>query len=214
MDYAALRQKMVVEQISGRGIRNQRVLEAFTRVERDLFVPENEKQRAYSDCPLPIGMNQTISQPYIVALMTEALRLIGKEKVLEIGTGSGYQTAILAGLAKSVYSIERLPELSERANKLLGSMGYTNVHLRTGDGTLGWKEEAPFDRIIIAAATSEAPAPLAEQLREGGIMVYPQGGLFQQELTVATKVNGILETERLCGCMFVPLIGKHGIKHG
>lgn len=214
MDYRALRQKMVEEQISRRGIRNQRVLEAFMKVERDLFVPENEKQRAYSDCPLPIGMNQTISQPYIVALMTEALQLIGKEKVLEIGTGSGYQTAILAVLAKSVYSIERMPELADRAKELLGSMGYANIHLRTGDGTLGWEEEAPFDRIIIAAATPEAPEPLAQQLREGGIMVYPQGGLFQQELTVATKVNGVLQAERLCGCMFVPLIGKHGIKHG
>jgi protein-L-isoaspartate(D-aspartate) O-methyltransferase len=214
MDYRALRQKMVDEQISRRGIKNQRVLDAFLKVERDRFVPDNEKQRAYSDCPLPIGLNQTISQPYIVAYMTEALQLIGKERVLEIGTGSGYQTAILAELAKSVYSIERLPELSERANELLISLGYGNIHLKVGDGTLGWEEEAPFDRIIIAAATPEAPAPLAEQLREGGRMVYPQGGLFQQELTIAVKVNGVLEAERLCGCMFVPLIGKHGIKHG
>jgi protein-L-isoaspartate(D-aspartate) O-methyltransferase len=205
---------MVEEQIARRGIRNKRVLETFLLIEREQFVPDNEKVRAYDDCPLPIGLNQTISQPYIVALMTEALQLIGKEKVLEIGTGSGYQTAILAALAQSVYSIERLPELALRSRTVIDSMGYTNICVKTGDGSLGWEEEAPFDRIIITAATPDIPAPLVGQLREGGRMVYPQGQLFQQALTLAVKENGILITEVLCGCVFVPLIGKYGMKNG
>jgi protein-L-isoaspartate(D-aspartate) O-methyltransferase len=214
MDYQALRSKMVEEHIARRGIRNQRVLDAFRQVEREKFLPDNEKAHAYQDCPLPIGYNQTISQPYIVALMTEALQLIGKEKVLEIGTGSGYQTAILAKLAQSVYSIERLPELAQQAKTVLKDLGFTNIYLKNGDGTLGWEEEAPFDRIIISAATPDVPAPLAAQLREGGRIVYPHGGLFHQELSIAIKEKGGLQVERLCGCMFVPLIGKYGIKHG
>ncbi|MFA5099863.1 MAG: protein-L-isoaspartate(D-aspartate) O-methyltransferase [Candidatus Omnitrophota bacterium] len=214
MDYNALRLKMVEEQISRRGIKNSRVLEVFRQVKREQFVPDNEKANAYNDCPLPIGLNQTISQPYIVALMTEALQLIGKEKVLEIGTGSGFQTAVLANLAHSVYSIERLPELAERAKKAVDGLGYTNIHFKTGDGSLGWEDEAPFDRIIITAAAPDVPEPLAEQLREGGRIVYPQGQLFHQALTVAVKENDILKTEVLCGCVFVPLIGKYGIKNG
>jgi protein-L-isoaspartate(D-aspartate) O-methyltransferase len=214
MDYRALRLKMVEEQISRRGIKNSRVLEVFRQIERERFVPDSEKARAYDDCPQSIGFNQTISQPYIVALMTEALQLVGKEKVLEIGTGSGYQTAILAKLARSVNSIERIPELADRARKIVGELGYTNIDIRTGDGSLGWEEEAPFDRIIITAATPDVPLPLAEQLREGGRMVYPQGPAFQQALTLAVKENGVLKTEVLCGCVFVPLIGKYGMRNG
>jgi protein-L-isoaspartate(D-aspartate) O-methyltransferase len=214
MDYEALRKKMVEGQIARRGIKGKRVLEAFLQVEREQFVPEGEKNSAYDDRPLPIGLAQTISQPYIVALMTEALQLIGKEKVLEIGTGSGYQTAILAKLAHSVYSVERLPELAQRAETIVRRLGYRNIRIRTADGSLGWVEEAPFDRIIITAATPDIPVPLAEQLREGGRIVYPQGQLFHQSLTVAVKENGILKTEILCGCVFVPLIGKYGMKNG
>jgi protein-L-isoaspartate(D-aspartate) O-methyltransferase len=214
MDYQALRRKMVEEQISRRGIKNTRVLEAFLQIEREQFVPDNEKTHAYDDCPLSIGLNQTISQPYIVALMTEALQLIGKEKVLEIGTGSGYQTAILGKLAQSVYSIERLPALAAQARTVVDRIGYTNIRIKTGDGSLGWEEEAPFDRIIITAATPGVPVPLVEQLREEGRMVYPQGQAFQQALTVAVKERGLLKTEVLCGCVFVPLIGKYGIKNG
>jgi protein-L-isoaspartate(D-aspartate) O-methyltransferase len=214
MDYPALRKRMVEEQIAHRGIKDRRVLETFLQLEREQFVPDNEKTHAYDDYPLPIGSNQTISQPYIVALMTEALQLIGKEKVLEIGTGSGYQTAILAKLAQSVYSIERLPELAQQAKIVVGRMGYTNIQIKIGDGSLGWEEEAPFDRIIITAAAPDMPGPLAEQLREGGRMVYPRGDLFHQALTLAVKENGVLKTEVLCGCVFVPLIGKYGIKNG
>jgi protein-L-isoaspartate(D-aspartate) O-methyltransferase len=213
MDYLALRLKMVEEQISRRGIKNSRVLDAFRQLEREQFVPEKDQACAYEDHPLPIGLNQTISQPYIVALMTEALQLIGKEKVLEIGTGSGYQTAILATLAQHVYSIERMPELANRAQEVLKNLEFRNITLKTGDGTLGWEEEAPFDRIIITAATPVVPEPLVEQLREGGIMVYPRGELFQQELTIGVKENGLLKTNTLCGCIFVPLIGKYGVKH-
>ena len=214
MNYQALRLKMVEEQLIRRGIKNSRVLEAFRQVERERFVPDAEKAHAYDDHPLPIGMAQTISQPYIVALMTEALQLIGKEKVLEIGTGSGYQSAILAKLAPDVYSIERIPDLAEKTQGLLAAMGCTNVHIRIGDGTLGWPEEAPFDRIIITAATPEIPAPMVSQLNEGGRIVYPQGQLFHQELTVGVKHAGLIKNETLCSCMFVPLIGKHGMKNG
>ena len=212
MDYQALRRKMVDKQIACRGIKNKRVLETFLLVEREQFVPDSKKANAYDDCPLPIGFGQTISQPYIAALMTEALQLIGKEKVLEIGTGLGYQTAILAKLAQNVYSIERLTQLANQAHALLSDTKHTNIHIKTGDGTLGWPDEAPFDRIIITAAAPEVPAPLVEQLREEGIIVYPKGELFHQELTVAMKSNGILKTQRLCECVFVPLIGKYGIK--
>jgi len=214
MDYQALRRKMVDEQIARRGIKNARVLEAFRQVEREQFVPDSEKTHAYEDFPLPIGLGQTISQPYIVALMTEALQLIGKEKVLEIGTGSGYQCAILAKLAHSVYSIERLAELAQHAKTIVEGMGYANIHIKTGDGSLGWIEEAPFDRIIITAAIPDIPQPLIAQLREGGRMVYPQGELYHQALTVAVKENNELKTEILCGCIFVPLIGKHGMING
>lgn len=204
---------MVEQQISRRGIRDPRVLNAFTKVEREFFVPENEQDLSYHDGPLPIGFGQTISQPYIVALMTEALAIESTSRVLEIGTGSGYQAAILSKLARMVYSVERIPELAQNAQGLLGRLGYTNVKIKTGDGTLGWTEESPFDRIIITAATPEAPGPLIEQLKEGGIIVYPQGKIFFQDLMAAKKVDGELKAERLCGCMFVPLIGKYGMKN-
>jgi len=205
---------MVEEQIARRGINNTGVLDVFMRVERERFVPRDQIKRAYDDCPLPIGSDQTISQPYIAALMTEALRLSGREKILEIGTGSGYQAAILAESAQDVYSIERLPELAERAKTIVNGIGYTNIHIRTGDGSLGWPEEAPFDRIIITAAIPDIPQPLISQLREGGRMVYPLGELYHQALTAAVKENNELKTEILCGCVFVPLIGKHGMTHG
>lgn len=213
MDYQAIRLKMVEDQIVRRGIQDRRVLEALRQVERDRFVPEGEKSHAYNDYPLPIGSDQTISQPYIVALMTELLELAGNEKVLEIGTGSGYQTAIVAKLAGSVFSIERIPELANRAYNLLTELGYGNIHIRNADGSVGWEEEAPFDRIIITAAAPDIPAPLAGQLAEGGILVYPQGQFFQQEMTVAKKINGKIESDRICSCVFVPLIGKYGLKN-
>ncbi|MBP6920805.1 MAG: protein-L-isoaspartate(D-aspartate) O-methyltransferase [Candidatus Omnitrophica bacterium] len=214
MDHQALRLKMVEDQIVRRGIRDNRVLEAMRRVARDRFVPESEKKNAYNDHPLPIGASQTISQPYIVALMTETLALTGAEKVLEIGTGSGYQTAILAELAQSIYSIERIPELADNARNLLDALGYRNIHIKNADGTLGWPQEAPFDRIIITAAAPEIPGPLVDQLAEGGRLVYPQGQYFQQELTVAHKEKNAIRIERMCGCAFVPLIGKYGLKNG
>ncbi|HQJ16024.1 MAG TPA: protein-L-isoaspartate(D-aspartate) O-methyltransferase [Candidatus Omnitrophota bacterium] len=213
MNYQAFRLKMVEDQIVRRGIKDKRVLEAMRHVERDRFVPENEKSRAYNDYPLPIGSNQTISQPYIVALMTELLELTGNEKVLEIGTGSGYQTAILSELAGSVFTIERIPELANRAKSLLQEIGYGNIHIRNADGSLGWEEEAPFDRIIITAAAPDIPAPLAAQLAEGGILVYPRGQSFQQEMTVAKRIKGKIESGRICSCVFVPLIGKYGLKN-
>jgi len=214
MDHQALRLKMVEDQIVRRGIRDNRMLEAMRRVARDRFVPESEKNNAYNDHPLPIGASQTISQPYIVALMTETLALTGAEKVLEIGTGSGYQTAILAELAQSIYSIERIPELADNARNLLDALGYRNIHIKNADGTLGWPQESPFDRIIITAAAPEIPGPLVDQLAEGGRLVYPQGQYFQQELTVAHKEKNVIRIERICGCAFGPLIGKYGLKNG
>ncbi|MBM3246102.1 MAG: protein-L-isoaspartate(D-aspartate) O-methyltransferase [Candidatus Omnitrophica bacterium] len=210
MDYAALRKKMVEEQLILRQIKDQRVLEAFSKIERHRFVPEELKINAYADFPLPIGEWQTISQPYIVALMTEYLGLGGSEKILEIGTGSGYQTAILAELAKEVYTIERVETLAKKAQTIFDELGYTNVKIKISDGTLGWQEEAPFDRIIITAASPRIPLPLTEQLREGGKMILPLGESFSQILTLVEKKNGELKLTPVCGCVFVPLIGKYG----
>jgi len=195
-----------------RGIKDKRVIAAFEKIERHKFVPENLLSEAYADFPVPIGKNQTISQPYIVALMTENLCLSGEEKILEIGTGSGYQTAILAELAKEVYSIERLDYLSNKAEATLKGMGYNNISLKVGDGTLGWPEEAPFDRIIITAASPQIPLPLTEQLKENGKLILPLGENLGQVLTLVEKRKGKLESIRICGCVFVPLIGKHGYK--
>jgi len=212
MDYAVLRKRMVDEQLIPRGIENPRVLEAFLKVERHKFIPEELRMSAYADFPVPIGAGQTISQPYIVALMTECLGLSGEEKILEIGTGSGYQTAILAELAKEVYTIERIESLSQSAAAILNDLAYQNIKIKVSDGSLGWKEEAPFDRIIITAASPRIPLPLTEQLNESGKLILPLGETFSQVLTIVEKKKGNLESIEVCGCVFVPLIGKYGWK--
>lgn len=212
MDYAVLRERMVEEQLMPRGIKDQRVLDAFRKVERHKFIPESLKGSSYADFPVPIGEGQTISQPYIVALMTECLSLTGQEKILEIGTGSGYQAAILAELTKEVYSIERFEGLAKKAQDILNKLGYTNINIKVGDGTLGWPEAAPFDRIIITAASPRIPLPLIEQLKEDGKLILPLGESFGQVLTLAEKKKGKLESIEICGCVFVPLVGKYGWK--
>ena len=212
MNFDLLRKQMVQEQLAARGISSSRVLEAFSKVPRHRFVSEEEQENSYSDFPLQIGQNQTISQPYIVALMTEQLDLTGKEGVLEIGTGSGYQTAILAELAKEVFTIERFPALAENAKKLFEEIGYTNIRAKIGDGTLGWKEESPFERIIVTAYCPEIPAPLIEQLAESGKIILPLGGSFSQMLTLARKTNNNLYYQDICPCVFVPLVGEYGAK--
>ncbi len=210
MDYEILRRQMVQEQLIPRGIKNPRVLDSFYKIERHLFIPENLRKSAYADFPLPIAEGQTISQPYIVALMTESLGLTGKEKVLEIGTGSGYQTAILAELTGDVYSIERFEALAEKAQTILSELGYKNIKIKVGDGTLGWEEGAPFDRIIITAASHKIPMPLIEQLADNGRLILPLGESFSQVLTLVEKKDGELKSTDICGCVFVPLVGKHG----
>lgn len=213
MDYKILRNRMVEEQLIPRGINDSGVLEAFRKVERHIFLPEDLRGSSYADFPVPIGEGQTISQPYIVALMTELLALTGKEKVLEIGTGSGYQTAILAELSKEVYSIERFPNLAKAAKDRLDKLGYTNITIKVGDGSLGWQEIAPFDRILITAATPRIPLPLNEQVKDGGRLVLPMGETFSQVLTVGIKKRNKLELTQICGCVFVPLVGKYGLKN-
>jgi len=201
---------MVGTQLRSRGIRDERVLEVMARLPRHLFVPASSRDEAYGDFPLPIGKGQTISQPYMAALMTEQLGLAGGEKVLEIGTGSGYQTAILAELAEEVYSVELLPPLMERARQLLARLGYGNVHCLTGDGWEGWPEASPFDRILVAAAAPTVPAALTSQLADNGILVVPVGSshLYQTLVTVR-RLGTRLETREGIGCRFVPLV--HGV---
>lgn len=189
--YRTARERMVETQIKARGIKDERVIQAMLKVPRHLFVEEALRDQAYGDFPLPIGEGQTISQPYIVALMTSALELKGPERVLEIGTGSGYQTAILAELVIWVYSIEKYPTLQERAKKiLLKELGYKNITFKIGDGTLGWKEASPFDAIIVTAASPQIPLPLIEQLKEGGRIVIPVGDEFSQMLIKGVKKGG------------------------
>lgn len=200
---------MVRDQIAGRGIRNRRVLAAMRKVERHRFVPESLRLRAYDDYPLPIGEGQTISQPYIVALMTELLALQGREKVLEIGTGSGYQAAILAEVGGEVYSMEILGPLAERACALLTGLGLSNIHIRCGDGYEGWKEESPFDAIIVTAAPSQVPPELVGQLKIGGRMVIPVGD-FSQELDLLVKTEQGTRMQTVTGVVFVPMV--HGGK--
>ncbi len=212
MDFQKARERMVKEQLIPRGIKDPRVLEAMRKVPRHLFVDEALQDQAYSDRPLLIGEKQTISQPYMVALMTEALELKGDEKVLEIGTGSGYQTAILAELAEKVYSIERLRSLSQKARKILDKLYYFNVVLKVGDGTLGWPEYAPFDAIIVTAGSPKIPEPLIEQLAEGGRLVIPVGDPYTQELVKLVKTPEGIEKKNLTICRFVNLIGKYGWK--
>jgi len=207
-----LRKKMVEEQIIPRGIRDERVIKALLEVPREEFVQENQKELAYEDYPLSIGFGQTISQPFIVALMTEALEVKEEDKILEVGTGSGYQAAVLAHIGAKVFSIERIPQLAERAEMILKKLGYS-VKIKVGDGTLGWKEEAPFSKIIVTAAGFKEPEPLIEELEEGGIMVIPLGGFLSQRLVRIRKVSkDKLDKEDICGCVFVPLIGKYGFR--
>ena len=208
--FARERERMVEEQLVRRGITDARVLEAMRKVPRHLFVEEALRDRAYGDHPLPIGEGQTISQPYIVGIMTQLLHLTGTEKVLEIGSGSGYQTAVLAELARRVCSVERIASLAARARATLEAMGYTNVWVRTADGTFGWPDEAPFDRILVSAAAPAVPEPLFDQLVEGGRMVLPVGDPFAQTLTVVDRVGGEKKISADSGCVFVKLIGKYG----
>lgn len=203
---------MVDYQLVSRGIKDERVLAAMRKVPRHLFVPEYIRHSAYEDMALPIGENQTISQPYMVAIMTELLELQGNEKVLEIGTGSGYQAAILAELSKEVYTIERFSSLAEEARRRLIELGYNNVYVIVGDGTKGLEEKAPFDRIIVTAAAPKIPEPLINQLSENGIIVAPVGERFSQILIKGKKEKGKLIEEYHTPCVFVPLVGEHGWK--
>ena len=207
--YESSRARMDEEQLVHRGVTDERVLAAMRRIPRHLFVEEPLRDRAHGDHPLPIGEEQTISQPYIVGFMTQLLELRGQEKVLEVGTGSGYQTAVLAELARRVCSIERLPRLAERARGLLEQLGYDNVWVRVGSGTLGWPDEAPFDRILVTAGGPSIPPPLFQQLAEGGRMVVPVGDVANQTLTVVEKVRGEMKTRSYGDCKFVKLVGKY-----
>ena len=201
---------MVAAQIAARGIRDKRVLDVFRAVPRHLFVPADMVNSAYHDCPLTIGYGQTISQPYIVALIVGSLGIQGGEKVLEIGTGSGYQAAILAQLGARVWSVERIAGLAKKARETLASLNY-NVHVSTGDGTLGWSESAPYDFIVVSAAAPKiSPSWLAE-LKTGGKIILPLAGAFQQELTIIEKSSDSQTQQiKICPCIFVPLIGKYG----
>jgi protein-L-isoaspartate(D-aspartate) O-methyltransferase len=210
MDFPKARLKMVEEQIISRGVNDAKLIAAMKKIPRHLFVEEALQNQAYSDHPLPIGEKQTISQPYMVALMTEALLLTGKEKVLEIGTGSGYQTAILAELSEKVFSIERIRPLALRARKLLYELGYFNVEIKIFDGTFGWMEESPFDAMIVTAGSPDIPQPLIDQLTIGGRLVIPVGDAFVQDLFRVTKIEEGIKKEDLGGCRFVKLIGKYG----
>jgi protein-L-isoaspartate(D-aspartate) O-methyltransferase len=200
------RQRMVRDQIEARGVRDPRVLDAMRRVPRHLFVPDAVRAIAYEDHPLPIGYDQTISQPFIVAWMTEALQVTPQSRVLEIGTGSGYQTAVLAQIVAEVYTIEIVAPLAQSARRTLEALGHTNVHVRHGDGYVGWPEHAPFDAVIVTAAPERVPQPLIDQLRMGGRLVVPVGGSNIQQMTVITKgPNGVTRDERM-PVRFVPLV--------
>jgi protein-L-isoaspartate(D-aspartate) O-methyltransferase len=206
--FVRARRAMIERDLMTRGIRDARVLEAMGSIERELFVPEKLRSLAYEDRPLSIGEGQTISQPYMVAFMTQLLSLKGMERVLEIGTGSGYQTAVLGKLAAEVYSIEIIPKLSDRAKILLVQLGFDNVHLTVGDGFFGWEEQGPFDAILVTAAAPKIPEPLWRQLREGGRLIMPLGAERQtQTLVRVTKSDGKQVVEELTGVVFVPLTG-------
>ena len=208
-EYARARQRMIEQDIRGRGIRDAAVLGAMSRIPRHLFVPGNVRSRAYGDHPLPIGEGQTISQPYVVALMTEALKLRPGERVLEIGTGSGYQAAVLAEIVKEVYTIEIRRFLADRAGQTLKNLGYKNVSVRYADGYQGWEEHAPFDAIIITASANHIPLPLIKQLKEGGRLILPLGRtVYYQVLTLATKKKGELDVVQMGDVAFVPMVGE------
>jgi len=212
-EFIKARETMVRTQIEARGIRDERILKVMRMVPRHRFVLPIYQRMAHSDRPLPIGFNQTISQPYIVALMTESLKLKGDEKVLEIGTGSGYQAAILAELAKEVYTIEIISGLAKRAEKTLKKLGYKNIKVKCGDGYLGWPEYASFDAIIVTCAPDHIPQPLIDQLAEGGRMVIPIADTYPQRLTLIQKKKGKIVQEIITGCMFVPMTGEEIKKH-
>ncbi len=211
LNFREMRGRMVETQITGRGISNRKVIEAFLSVPREMFVPESMKSFAYEDGPLSIGEGQTVSQPYIVALMTESLNPGSGDKTLEIGTGSGYQSAILAEMGVELYSVERIQVLAEKAGRILKELGY-DVRIKVGDGTLGWIEFAPYDRIMVTAGGPDIPASLFAQLKEGGAMVMPVGNTFTQDLLLVKKSCGRMVKENLGGCQFVRLLGAEGWK--
>ena len=209
-DFSERREEMVARQLADRGIHDPDVLSAFQAVPRERFVPPTQRTRAYDDCPLPIGHEQTISQPYMVALMTQALQVRPGQRVLEIGSGSGYQTAVLAAMGARVYTVERIEELSRTAREALQGLGYTEIAYRVGDGTLGWEAEAPFDRIIVTAGSPETPPSLVAQLADGGRMVIPVGAGSHQECLLVTREGDDTHTRSFCPCRFVRLIGREG----
>ncbi len=209
-DYEKARERMVMEQLVSRGITDERVLTAMGTVPRQRFVEPGQEAIAYSDRPLPIGHHQTISQPYIVARMTEELELAPDDRVLEIGTGSGYQAAVLAELVQQVYTVEKIEPLLKQAQRILAELGYDNVFTKRLDGTRGWPESAPFDAILVTAGAPNVPRPLVEQLADGGRMIIPVGDQSLQELSKVTKKGGKAREEKLGGCRFVPLLGAHG----
>ncbi len=214
-DYSIARRRMVEKQVQGRGVKDPKVIEAMLRVPRHLFVEEALQSQAYSDFPLPIGEKQTISQPFIVGLMTEALELKGGEKILEIGTGSGYQAAVLAQIVHRVYSVERIVSLARRARKVLDSIGCRSVHIKVTDGTFGWEDQAPFDGIVVTAGGPAVPEKYLQQLAVGGRLIVPVGQLGNQVLKRITRVGEKkFEQEDLVDCRFVPLVGKHGWQEG
>ncbi len=204
------RREMVREQIRGRGILSPNVIEAMLRVPRHEFVPEEVVAGAYADQPLPIGDGQTISQPFMVAAMTEAMELKGEERVLEVGTGSGYQSAVLSLLAKEVHTVEYISTLAATARERLHRLGYRNIFVHIGDGTLGWAGAAPYDGIVVTAAAPRIPQPLVDQLAEGGRLVIPVGPAMEQDLLLVRKISGRTSAETLHHCRFVPLVGRHG----
>lgn len=210
MNFETLRKEMIENQLIPRGIKNDVVLNAFSKVERHKFVKEELVNNSYDDYPLPIEEGQTISQPFMVALMTECLNPKNTDRVLEIGTGSGYQTAILAEIAKEVYSVERFQKLAERAKKILSDLEYKNIRIKVDDGTLGWEEFAPYDGIIVTAASPGIPKPLISQLKDKGKIVIPLNSGFNQTLTIVEKDKENLKTTQICNCVFVPLVGKYG----
>ena len=212
-DFQKQRLEMVENQIKKRGINDSVILETFLRVPRHRFVPEEIKHLAYSDHPLPIGEEQTISQPYIVAFMTQALHLSTRDKILEIGTGSGYQAAILGELCDSVFTIEIIASLGNRAKLLLEELGYDNIKVKIGDGYQGWKEHAPFDAIIVTCAPTQVPTTLKNQLKEGGRMIIPVGSSYRQDLVLLRKVNNQLVEEKVLPVLFVPMVDPTGKKY-
>ena len=210
VDYEIARARMVKEQLIKRGINDERVLKAMGSVPRHMFVDQAFWPRAYGDHPLPIEHDQTISQPYIVALMCQELKLPEGKKILEIGTGSGYQCAILAVMGYSVYTIERYGELSKRARVIIKTLGISDIHFKVGDGSIGWKEKSPFDGVVVTASAPDVPEELFEQLITGGKIIIPVGSRFSQRLLVIEKGEKIIEKRDICGCTFVPLIGQQG----